>query len=475
MDELSRFFLTAIAAVVGTLGLAWVATTIPRKPILAPIICLQAYFWVPQDLWFGGQQGVISLIFLIQVVTLVVRHRSRGGKKAEDGLDAALRYAQAMGALTAVLLGLAFASYLVYGSELTGGFLRYLAKFVGFWMFGFTLIASVRTKEQCMTLGRVFALTGFCAAVGVGLVQYWTGTTFVDSEYFAERYAWFGERYRLVTFGQFDPNYAMLDLIPVTLMAFGLAHTERRGRVLWLGAFLLGVLASVLTFSRSGLVVLGGGLVILGVAAKMYRPKHVAAVGLGVLGVWALFSSQGLESLIQADNLIRLASTQSLDSRLVVMGMAYQGFLDHPLIGLGGTDLRDFISNEMGFRISAHSFYITILFHHGLIGATLIVSFLGMALWALAGAVRRARRPGGEPRWRVFCAVMLACFVSYLALITSISDTLGFYICFFTAMAVVMKGWPARQAAGRVAAQPRLLPPNYEHILTIMPHGPGVS
>ena len=467
MDIFHPTLILFAIAPLGLCGVGYLLWRMRRESIWGIIVCLQAYFWLPKEVIFGGQQVIIGLVFLYQF--MVISKRRRWDAASARTYAMASRYVGAMSLLAIILLIMAFASHLLYQSPIGGGFFRYIVKFLSYILFGATVILSIRTLDDCLTTVKYFALTAFLSASIVGLIQYFTGITFVGSAYYVERYAQFGERFRLVTFTQFDANYAMLDLIPATLTAFALAHLALGWmRGFWYTAFVAGGVASLLTFSRSGAAVLAVSFLFLVLVGRMYRLRNLMALAVAAAGLWVVLSQLGVEWFLHESNIDRLSSTMTLSWRLSFMMTAFQSFLEHPLLGVGGTDLSFYMLQETGSHISAHSFYLTVLFHHGLIGAILIGSMLSYPILVL---IYTLWRPPQDrlALWQALCAMMLSCYIGYLLFIGSLSDTLGFYVCFYTAFACAIKS-----VANRARTVSNPYHQSYEITATAVPHTPGI-
>ena len=213
-----------------------------------------------------------------------------------------------------------------------------------------------------------------------------------------------GARVRFVG-GAIDPNnQSIMILFAMPLIVhLALSAPTRRERLVMAGLGFLNVLSLMLTLSRSGFLM--GILMALSLLFHYRRrlhPKRLGAViALGVIAAMALAAAlpsafyQRQESLAEWDD-------RSLLRRTSYLGVAWDAFVQHPVIGSGpGTFVeiygesevtRLFTSKEARTKRRAHNTYLEILVGSGLLGFGLYMAVLGCALFDL----RRAER--------MFCA-----------------------------------------------------------------------
>ena len=108
----------------------------------------------------------------------------------------------------------------------------------------------------------------------------------------------------------------------------------RERRTLWWAAWLIGLMALLLTFSRSAAL---GLLIGLAAFSLMRRPNRQRAIGLivsggSVIGIFALLFAPFLIARVSGEVAIEQVS---IDERVEQTALAWQLFSDHPLTGVG--------------------------------------------------------------------------------------------------------------------------------------------
>ncbi|HVR70441.1 MAG TPA: O-antigen ligase family protein [Vicinamibacteria bacterium] len=203
-----------------------------------------------------------------------------------------------------------------------------------------------------------------------------------------------------------DPNFFAQTLLILVPLAFLLAAEERRplrrGAALMAGA--LATAATVLTYSRGGAVALACVLALCLLATRL-RLRH-AALCLAVLVALAAIVPAGFarrletfaEFLPGQDEALRPDS--SFEQRRLLTQVAWDMFLDHPLLGVGAGNYTlhfDEYAQEVG-SVSReyeglgeihypHNLYLEIAAETGLVG----LAAFTVVLLACFSALRRAR------------------------------------------------------------------------------------
>ena len=435
MDGITQVLAPLIGAIVGVGGCWYVLVNLPRRPVLGPIVCIMAYFWIPPALLFGVQQAIIGLVFLMLLYT-VYRDRAI----TASGLSVPARtsiFLYVMFGLLAIILFLAILSYFIRGTSITVDFVKYVLRYCGFMLFGATVVMGVRNWDDCHSILHSFVINAFVACVLVGYYQFFSGTTLFNSGYFEDHFVARGPKFRLVTFHQHDPNYVMLDIAPLAVFAFALAQHAKDYLVkssLYV-VLAMTIFASILTFSRSGIAVFAASLLIFLFFGSPSKWAGLVAIVVAASLTVGVMLFVGSDSLVSTENYLRLASLANLDWRLELMATATEGFLEHPILGRGGASVNEYIWDKSGHFMTAHSLYVTTLFRHGIVGATVVFSLL---LWSLHRLVqiKRSTRFGEQQNRsnRIFVAAVLTGLISYLLMVASLSDSLGFYFCFYISL-----------------------------------------
>ena len=192
-----------------------------------------------------------------------------------------------------------------------------------------------------------------------------------------------------------DPNHlAIMLIVPLLVLAPLYLRLERGHRFkVWLGATLgFMLLLELATLSRSGLLGLGVGFLVLAIPYRRYlasRALLAPLVGVAVvLGVIALQRHDYLERVIRS----RLNTTgRSTSAHLDVYDFIPDVLSSHPLFGLGLNNFSvyyEFVTGKTNW--GPHSFYVALLVETGLVGTILF----GVFLWWLFRRLRAARHLG---------------------------------------------------------------------------------
>jgi O-antigen ligase len=243
-----------------------------------------------------------------------------------------------------------------------------------------------------------------------------------------------------------DPNHLGIELtIPLLVLLPMYVRLERRNRwrtpVMLILAFLL--VMELATLSRSGLVGLACGLLVLAVpyrhhlvSARVLAPlAGVAVLLLAIVVRRQHFFETVLRSRVQTD-------ARGTSTHFAVYDFIPQIIHSHPLFGLGLNNFSvyyEFVTGRTNF--GPHSFYVALVVETGLVGTLLFAVFLGYLYARLAAArvVGRALQALRDPlarrvrplAWGLTAALTstLAANVFYL--------TMSFYYFFVFALLVV--------------------------------------
>jgi O-antigen ligase len=234
-----------------------------------------------------------------------------------------------------------------------------------------------------------------------------------------------------------DPNHLAIELILPLLVLTPLYLRLERGHRLrvplaLLLAFLL--LVELATLSRSGLLGLGAGLLVLVVPyrRKLFSPELLvplgavaAALGAVLVARWDFFE-QVLRSRVDT-------SARGTSTHFDVYGFVPDVLSSHPLFGLGLNNFSvyyEFVTGRTNF--GPHSFYVATLVETGLVGTALFVAFLWY-LFRRLGRLRTIGRALASPRIRPLAWGLTAALVGTLAA-NSFYLTMSFYYFFAFAL-----------------------------------------
>jgi O-antigen ligase len=243
-----------------------------------------------------------------------------------------------------------------------------------------------------------------------------------------------------------DPNHLGIELVVPLLVLLPLYLRLERGHRLRLPlvlllAFLLVV--ELATLSRSGLLGLACGLLVLAVPYRRLLPSRavlvpLAAVAALVLAVVAR-RADFFETVFRART---STSGSSVSTHLVVYEFVPDVLSTHPLFGLGLNNFSvyyEFVTGRTDF--GPHSFYVALLVETGLVGTLLFAAFVWYLFRRLgaARALGRALAAAGDPaaaRVRPVAWGLTAALVGTLAA-NAFYLTMSFYYFFVVALLCV--------------------------------------
>ena len=234
-----------------------------------------------------------------------------------------------------------------------------------------------------------------------------------------------------------DPNHLGIELVIPLLVLTPLYLRLERGNRLKLPlalvlAFLLVV--ELATLSRSGLLGLGAGLLVLVVpyrhkllTPELLLPLSAVAAGIGVVlaARWDFFL-QVLRSRVDT-------SAEGTSTHLDVYAFIPDVLSSNPFFGLGLNNFSvyyEFVTGRTNF--GPHSFYVATLVETGLVGTALFAAFL-VYVFRRLGRLRAIGRALASPRIRPLAWGMTAALVGTIAS-NAFYLTMSFYYFFAFAM-----------------------------------------
>jgi O-antigen ligase len=202
-----------------------------------------------------------------------------------------------------------------------------------------------------------------------------------------------------------DPNfYAQLLLIILPLAVFLATRERQRSRKLaYAVAALLIVVGTLLTYSRGGIVALGLMLVLFIVAIRM-RPAYIlaaAAIALVVLTILPVGVVQRTLSVrgVLSSNTAGGPEDSSIEERKLFLGVAWQMFSDHPILGVGAGNYATYFNgyalqvgspavqyHDRGDPAFPHMLYLQIAAETGAVGLLVFLAAVAAAFIALRRA-----------------------------------------------------------------------------------------
>jgi hypothetical protein len=243
-----------------------------------------------------------------------------------------------------------------------------------------------------------------------------------------------------------DPNHLGIELtIPLLVLLPMYVRLESRSRwrtpVMLLLAFLL--VMELATLSRSGLVGLGCGLLVLAVPYRRHLVSARVLVPLAGVAVMLLAIVARRQHFFEAVLRSRVQTgARGTSTHFAVYDFIPQILHSHPLFGLGLNNFSVYYAFVTGrTNFGPHSFYVALVVETGLVGTALFAAFVWY-LFARLGAARavgrrlQALRDPLAARVRPLSWGMTAALVSTLAA-NSFYLTMSFYYFFVFALLVV--------------------------------------
>ena len=230
-----------------------------------------------------------------------------------------------------------------------------------------------------------------------------------------------------------DPNHLGIELvIPLLVLTPIYLRLERGHRLRLPLAFLLAflLLVELATLSRSGLLGLAAGLVVLAVpyrhkllTRELLVPLGAVAIALGaVLAARWDFFEQVLRTRVDT-------SARGTSTHFDVYGFVPDVLSSNPFFGLGLNNFSvyyEFVTGRTNF--GPHSFYVATLVETGIVGTALFLAFIWHVFRRL-GRLRAIGRALASPRIRPLAWGMTAALVGTIAA-NAFYLTMSFYYFF---------------------------------------------
>jgi O-antigen ligase len=234
-----------------------------------------------------------------------------------------------------------------------------------------------------------------------------------------------------------DPNHLGIELvIPLLVLTPIYLRLEARHRLrvplACVLAFLLVV--ELATLSRSGLLGLAAGLLVLAVPYRRHlvRPALLLPLGAVVLGIGLVLAARW-DFFLQVLRSRVDTSARGTSTHFDVYGFIPDVLSSNPFFGLGLNNFSvyyEFVTGRTNF--GPHSFYVATLVETGLVGTVLFVAFL-VYLFRRLGRLRAIGRTLQSPRIRPLAWGMTAALVGTIAA-NAFYLTMSFYYFFAFAM-----------------------------------------
>jgi O-antigen ligase len=244
--------------------------------------------------------------------------------------------------------------------------LSYCQLFLDAWL----IYQVTRTGPQYLRVLQAYVLGCWIGLMGLAY-NFFTGTIMGDGRYTAPG---------------FDPNDLAATVTLGIVMAWHLSFASPRWR--WLNRLYvpLAVVATLLTASRTGLIMLVVAMVFpaLGVRRVALRSKVALVLLLAATagGIWYFWDEISVHRLTTIGEQLE---SRDLNGRVEAWYRGAAVFFENPMIGIGGGAFSTAISSGGGSTSAAHNTFLEILVEHGGIG---LVCFLAIVI-SLARRVTR--------------------------------------------------------------------------------------
>ena len=234
-----------------------------------------------------------------------------------------------------------------------------------------------------------------------------------------------------------DPNHLGIELvIPLLVLTPIYLRLEPHHRLRVPLAFVLAFLLVVelATLSRSGLLGLAAGLLVLAVPYRRYlvRPALLVPLGAVVLAIGLVLAARW-DFFLQVLRSRVDTSANGTSTHFDVYGFIPDVLSSNPLFGLGLNNFSvyyEFVTGRTNF--GPHSFYVATLVETGLVGTVLFAAFL-VYLFRRLGRLRAIGRALQSPRIRPLAWGMTAALVGTIAA-NAFYLTMSFYYFFAFAL-----------------------------------------
>jgi O-antigen ligase len=244
-----------------------------------------------------------------------------------------------------------------------------------------------------------------------------------------------------------DPNHlGIMLIVPLLVLAPVYLRLERGHRarlplVVLLASLLIAELA---TLSRSGLLGLAVGAIVLAFPYRRYLASWALGLLLVLVAIPVGYEVYRRLDFFEAVFRSRVSGGKGTSAHLDVYSFVPDVLHSHPLFGLGYNNFSvyyEFVTGKSNW--GPHSYYVATIVEGGLVGAALFLAFLGYLFARLAAARRvgRALALAGDPldaRVRPLAWGMTAALVGTLAA-NAFYLTMGFFYFFvFAAFAFAL-------------------------------------
>lgn len=259
-----------------------------------------------------------------------------------------------------------------------------------------------------------------------------------------------------------NPNHFAAMVIYALPLVWAMFYNAARIslRVIAVFLFLINLAAVILSYSRSGALVLMSVLAILTLCSKnCFRPRHIGFVLLGV----AIFFSFAWRFIPvsyweRQKSMTHTQTDSSLGRRMSYLIVGWEAFKDNPLLGSGPGTFNNIYSTSSyaayfaqktgDYRRVAHNTYLEVIVGTGLIGFFFFLLILAITLMNYQKAERHFRSAGMEKMATWVRAYQIS-FVSQLIYFLFLSGNYEKYIWLSIGLSQVIKQFTGELGGGK--------------------------
>lgn len=287
----------------------------------------------------------------------------------------------------------------------------------------------------------------------VGLIQFfYLGERIIPTDYYGPggyiKYA------RLTTLAEHDANYAALPLLFSLALGFALVRIVRGrlARFAYFSSLALTIISLLFTYSRSGWIAAFVFLMILFILEPGKRKWGLAfgVISVAVTTLTIALAQGWLEQFLVGFSYLQRLTLHNLIIRLELWRAGMGVIADNPFIGLGILDLRSIVWSLTGYYMTIHSLYLQTLLQGGLLLFAFLISLVSYITYNFLRAYQFSMR-NGEEAIRLVIASMFAGFASYLVMVGTLSDEIGFYLWIYLGFSLTCRFLAGRARRDQVS------------------------
>lgn len=305
---------------------------------------------------------------------------------------------------------------------------------VNYLTLGLVIIYGIKEEKSFDKMLLYICFLNMMLSVIIGFIQMVIGQRLFDAPYFDIR--------RLSTLTIYDPNYAALEFIILWVLNFHLVQRKQSGlKKIILGIGLAGFTISILmTYSRAAwitLLLIPFQLIFLYGYYRKLNAKSLllATVFMIIITTTAIYC--GISEYVLYDE--RFHDNRNIIMRMLIWKEASGIIESNYLFGVGTAYYEDKLWFFSGFYMTAHNLILHTMLQRGVVGIIFLI-LLVLYIYRLLFSLRAVSREKDKWLFSMANAFIIA-LTSYLIMVQSVADSIGTYLWFFLACALVMKNF----------------------------------